>query len=227
VGSIQPILEIAQISKSHRIVFHSDGAQSIGKIPTSVKELGVDLFSVAGHKLYAPKGVGALYVKQGIELEKQIHGANHERNLRAGTENILEIVGLGKACEMAQQNLDKNKHHMRKMRDRLIKGLEINLNGIVDLKVNGHPDDRLPNTASISFANIEANVLISEIEDRVAVSAGAACHSDQVEISSTLEAMKVPLEFAKGTIRFSTGKFTTAEEIDEVVSIVSEAVSKK
>jgi len=224
VGTVQPISEIAKISKKHGIVFHSDGAQAVGKIPTSVKELGVDLFSIAGHKLYAPKGVGALYIKQGIVLEKQMHGANHERNLRAGTENVLEIAGLGKACEIAQKKCEKNQHHMQEMRERLIKGLEISLKGIVDMKLNGHPNEHLPNTASISFANIRANELISKIEDRIAVSAGAACHSDQVELSSTLKAMKVPFEFAMGTIRFSTGKFTTADEIDRVISIVSEAV---
>ena len=224
VGSIQPISEIAQIAKSHKIVFHSDGAQSVGKIPTAVKELGIDLFSIAGHKLYAPKGIGALYIKPGTKLEKQIHGANHEKNLRAGTENVLEIVGLGKACEIAQQNLNKNQRHMRRMHDRLINGLESRLKGIVDLKVNGHSVHRLPNTASISFGNIEANLLISMIEDRVAVSAGAACHSDKVKISATLEAMKIPFKFAAGTIRFSTGKYNTPEQIDKTISIVCEAV---
>ena len=226
VGTIQPISEIAKLAKKNSIVFHSDGAQSAGKISTSVKELGVDLFSLAGHKLYAPKGVGALYIKKGIELEKQIHGANHERNLRAGTENILEISGLGKACELAKINLDKIYQHMKEMRDRLSDGLKNNLNGIVDLMENGHPEKRLPNTASISFANLEANTLISEIEERVAVSAGAACHSNQVDLSATLEAMKVPIEFAMGTVRFSTGKLSTIEEIDKVVTIVSEAVKR-
>jgi cysteine desulfurase len=224
VGTIQPIEKIAQIAKNHGIIFHSDGAQSVGKIATSVEDLGVDLFSVAGHKLYAPKGVGALYIKKGIELEKQIHGANHERNLRAGTENVLEIVGLGKACEIAKRDIEKNQNHMKEMRDQLTNGLHKNLKGIVEMRVNGHPENRLPNTASVSFANIEANTLISEIENRVAVSAGAACHSDRVDVSSTLEAMKVPLGYAMGTIRFSTGKFTTSEEIDEVISIVSQAV---
>ncbi len=226
VGTIQPISMIAEIAQKNGIVFHSDGAQSVGKIPTSVKELGVDLFSVAGHKLYAPKGIGALYIKQGIKLEKQIHGANHERNLRAGTENILEVAGLGKACEIVKRDLVKNMDHMKTMRDRLTSGLQSNLNGVVDLRVNGHPEKRLPNTASVSFANIEANTLLSEIEDRVAVSAGAACHSDQVDLSPTLEAMKVPIEFAMGTVRFSTGKLTTPEEIDSVVSIVSETIKR-
>ena len=226
VGTIQPIEEIARIARKKGIIFHSDGAQSVGKIPTSVKDLGVDLFSVAGHKLYAPKGVGALYIRQGIELEKQIHGANHERNLRAGTENILEISGLGKACELAKRDLDKNYEHMKEMRDRLSDGFKNNLRGIVELKENGHLQDRLPNTASISFAHIEANRLIAAIEDRVAVSAGAACHSVQIDVSATLEAMKVPLEYAMGTIRFSTGKLTTAGEIDKVVSVVSKVVKK-
>ncbi len=226
VGTIQPISMIAEIAQKNGIVFHSDGAQSVGKIPTSVKELGVDLFSLAGHKLYAPKGIGVLYIKQGIELEKQIHGANHERNLRAGTENILEVAGLGKACEIVKRDLLKNMDHMKSMRDRLTSGLQSNLNGVVDLRVNGHPEQRLPNTASVSFANIEANTLLSEIEDRVAASAGAACHSDQIDLSPTLEAMKVPVEFAMGTVRFSTGKLTTPEEIDNVVSIVSEAIKR-
>ncbi len=226
VGTIQPISMIAEIAQKNRIVFHSDGAQSVGKIPTSVKELGVDLFSLAGHKLYAPKGIGALYIKQGIELEKQIHGANHERNLRAGTENILEVAGLGKACEIVKRDLVKNMGHMKSMRDRLTSGLQSNLNGVVDLRVNGDPEQRLPNTVSVSFANIEANTLLSEIEDRVAASAGAACHSDQVDLSPTLEAMKVPIEFAMGTIRFSTGKLTTEKEIDSVISIVSETVKR-
>ncbi|MEE9117053.1 MAG: selenide, water dikinase SelD [Calditrichia bacterium] len=226
VGTIQPISMIAKIAQKNGIVFHSDGAQSVGKIPTSVKELGVDLFSVAGHKLYAPKGIGVLYIKQGIELEKQIHGANHERNLRAGTENILEVAGLGKACEIVKRDLLKNMDHMKSMRDRLTSGLQSNLNGVVDLRVNGHPEQRLPNTASVSFANIEANTLLSEIEDRVAASAGAACHSDQIDLSPTLEAMKVPIEFAMGTVRFSTGKLTTPEEIDIVVSIVSETIKR-
>jgi cysteine desulfurase NifS/selenium donor protein len=226
VGTIQPIEEISKLAKKNNIVFHSDGAQSVGKIPTSVGELGVDLFSLAGHKLYGPKGIGALYIRKGIELEKQIHGANHERNLRAGTENILEIAGLGKACEIANRELAQNFEHMKEMRDRLINGLKNNLQETIKFIENGHPEKRLPNTASISFANLEANVLISEIEDRVAVSAGAACHSDQVDVSATLEAMKVPIEYAMGTIRFSTGKLSTIEEIDKVVEIVSESVKR-
>jgi cysteine desulfurase len=226
VGTIQSINDISKIAREMGVIMHSDGAQSVGKIPVSVQALGVDLFSVAGHKLYAPKGIGALFIRRGIKLEKQIHGADHEQNLRAGTENVLEIVGLGKACELAKRDLNKNMKHLRSMRDRLEKGLQKNLKGSVDLRINGQLEQRLPNTASISFANMEANTLLSEVEDRIAVSAGAACHSENIDVSPTLEAMMVPLEFAMGTIRFSTGTRTTSQEIDRVISIFTKTVNR-
>ncbi len=222
VGTIQPIKEIAKIASHNNIIFHTDAAQSTGKIPTDVKELGIDLLSIAGHKFYAPKGIGALYIKLGTELEKMIHGAEHEQNLRAGTENVLEIVGLGKACEIAKRDLSKNKTHMKKMRDRLHQGLKVEID---ELKLNGHPELRLPNTLSLSFRNIEANLILSELDD-VAASAGAACHSDKIEVSYVLEAMKVPLDYAMGTIRFSTGRSTTIDEIDEAVSKITKIVKK-
>jgi len=226
IGSIQPLAEIAQIAAEKGVIFHSDGAQAVGKIPTPVRELGVDLYSVAGHKLYAPKGVGVLYIKRGTVLEKQIHGANHEHNRRAGTENTLEIVGLGKACEIARRDLKTTQEHLRSMRDRLLVGLQQELSGVLEWRVNGDPEKGLPNTASVSFAGIEANTLLSEIEDRVAVSAGAACHSDRVDLSATLQALQVPLAYAMGTIRFSTGKPTTSDEIDRVVQVVTSAIRK-
>jgi len=215
VGTIQPITEIAKIAKDHSIVFHTDAAQSVGKIPTRVDDLGVDLLTIAGHKLYGPKGIGALYIRRGTQLEKLIHGADHEQGRRAGTENVLEIVGLGKACEIAKRDLNKNMEHMQKMRDLLYQELKA---GWDEIKLNGHPERRLPNTLSVSFRNIEANKLIAEI-DTVAVSAGAACHSDAVKVSSVLQAMQVELEYAMGTVRFSTGKMTTAEEVKETAAI--------
>jgi len=220
VGTIQPISEVAQIARQRGITMHTDAAQSVGKIPTQVDELGVDLLSVAGHKLYAPKGIGALYVRNGIQLEKWIHGAGHERNLRAGTENVLGIVGLGKACEIAKRDLHKNLLHMKKMRDRLYEGLKQQLG---EVTWNGHPEKRLPNTLSVSFKNLEAQTLLSKTEG-VAASAGSACHSGSVEVSAVLTAMKVPPEYALGTLRFSTGKMTTGEEIDQAVKIIVEAV---
>jgi len=220
VGTIQPIAEIAAIAHRHGILMHSDCAQSIGKIPARVDELGVDLLSVAGHKLYGPKGIGALYVRTGVTLEKQVHGADHERNWRAGTENVIEIVGLGEACALVGDDLEKSHQHLRKMRDRLENGLKERFDNI---RINGHPENRLPNTCSISFKGLEANTIISELK-AVAASAGAACHSDQVEVSTVLEAMKVPLEYAMGTIRFSVGRFTTVEDIDRALEEIFRVV---
>jgi len=222
VGTIQPVAEIARIAQKHGVLMHTDAAQSVGKIPTDVKELGVDLLTVAGHKLYAPKGIGALYIRHGVKLEKLVHGADHEQNLRAGTENVLEIVGLGKACEVAKQGMEKNMAHMQKLRDRLYNGLRKRFPAV---KLNGHPEQRLPNTLSLSFPNIEANILLDEL-DGVAASAGAACHSDSIEVSPTLAAMAIPDEYAMGTIRFSTGKFTTEDDIGRAIGFISEAVAR-
>ena len=221
VGTIQPIDEIAALAKSRDIFVHTDAAQSVGKIPTNVQELGVDLLSIAGHKLYAPKGIGALYLKQNIKLEKFVHGADHERNFRAGTENVLEIVGLGEACDIARSDMKKHIEHMRFMRDRLHEQLR---SAFPDMRMNGHPENRLPNTLSISFPNMEANTVLDALND-VAASAGAACHSDSIDISPTLSAMKVPEHFAMGTIRFSTGRFTTEDEIDRASEAIKRVVN--
>jgi cysteine desulfurase NifS len=213
VGTIEPIAEIAGIAHHYGALVHADCAQSVGKIPAQVDELGVDLLSIAGHKLYAPKGIGALYVRAGVKLEKLIHGANHEMNWRAGTENVIEVVGLGKACELINQNLTAYSNHMCQMRDRLEAGLRRRFS---DLRINGHPEKRLPNTSSVSFKGLAASTILAEME-MVAASAGAACHSDQVEVSSVLAAMRVPLEYAMGTIRLSVGRYTTSEEIDQAL----------
>lgn len=223
VGTIQPIAQISQIAKEHGIVMHTDAAQSVGKIPTDVQDLEVDLLSVAGHKVYAPKGIGALYVRPPLKPEKFCHGAGQERGWRAGTENVLEIVGLGKACEIAARDLQRNMAHMQRLRDRLHKGLAAEL---TDVRLNGHSVKRLPNTLSLSFKGVEANRILEEIGLELAASAGAACHSDTVEISHVLEAMKVPLEWAKGTLRFSVGRMTTTEEIDKAIDILTRAVKK-
>ena len=221
VGTVEPIREIAEIAHRHGVLVHADCAQSIGKIPVNVDDLGVDLLTVAGHKLYAPKGIGVLYVRTGVKLEKLIHGANHEMNWRAGTENVIEIVGLGKACQLIHQNLPEYQVHMGKMRDQLESGL---LDRFPSSKVNGHPEKRLPNTSSISFKKLEANKILDRLTN-VAASAGAACHSDRVEVSSVLEAMKVPLEYAMGTIRFSVGRFTTSSEIQIATQEVSQVIT--
>ncbi|MBI5572755.1 MAG: cysteine desulfurase [Desulfomonile tiedjei] len=223
VGTIQPIREIASIAGDRGIVFHTDAAQSIGKIPTDVNDLGMDLLSVAGHKLYAPKGIGALYLRKGIQLEPFMLGASQEVGRRAGTENVAWIVGLGKACEIARENLQANMAHLRQTRDLLHQGLGARLGDI--MRLNGHREQRLPNTLSVSFRGIEANRILEEIGLDVAASAGAACHSDHVEVSHVLQAMKVPLEWAKGTIRLSTGRMTTVDEIARATEIVANAVT--
>ncbi|MBN2727771.1 MAG: selenide, water dikinase SelD [Bacteroidales bacterium] len=218
VGSIQPIEEIAKIAKENNIAFHSDAAQSAGKIAVDVKKMGVDLLSLAGHKLYAPKGIGALYIKSGIVLEKLIHGADHEQNMRAGTENVLEIVGLGKACEIAKKNSQSYAEHYNNTRNELSRLLK---EAIPEMQVNGHPEKCLPNTLSVSFPNVEANTLVARL-DKVAVSAGAACHAESVDVSTVLQAMNVPIEFAMGTIRLSTGRSNTLEQIKEAVQAISD-----
>ena len=222
VGTIQPITEISRIAKKHGIVMHTDAAQSVGKIPADVEALGVDLLSLAGHKVYGPKGIGALYVRAPLVPEKFCYGAGQEMGWRAGTENVLEIVGLGKACEVAQRDLEKHMRRMKFMRDRLHEGL---LGRIAGIRLNGHPKHRLPNTLSISFKGQEANRILENIGHEVAASAGAACHADSVEISHVLEAMGIPLEWAKGALRFSVGRMTTELEIDTTIRVLAEAVN--
>lgn len=222
VGTIQPIAEIAAIAKARGILFHSDAAQSVGKIPVRVAELGIDLLSVAGHKFYAPKGIGALYIRRGIKLQPFVLGASHESGRRAGTENVLEIVGLGKACEIAVRDLEKNQQHSRSLKDHLWEGLK---NELPDIVLNGHPEQRLSNTLSVSFPGIDANTLLDELTE-VAASPGAACHTDVAEPSAVLVAMKVPLENALGTIRFSTGKLNDEQQIEKAIDYIVTAVHR-
>ncbi|MHB1296317.1 MAG: cysteine desulfurase family protein [Anaerolineae bacterium] len=222
VGTIQPIAEIAALAHAHGALVHTDAAQTPGKLPVSVQALGVDLLSLAGHKLYAPKGVGALYVRQGTPLAKFLHGAGHESNRRASTENLIGIVGLGAACELAGQNLEAHAGRMAALRDHLEAGL---LRVAGDVRINGHRAQRLPNTTSASFRGLNASDLLVELSDTLAVSAGAACHSNQVDVSSVLQAMRVPFDYARGTLRFSLGRHTTEEEIDRAIEVVGAAVA--
>jgi len=212
VGTIQPIADISRIAHEHGIVLHTDAAQSVGKIPTNVRELGVDLLSVAGHKLYGPKGVGALYVRAGVQLEPLIHGAGHESGRRAGTENILLDVGLGAACELAYSWIGRPS--IQKLRDLFWRRLTEEFDGSVVL--NGHSTDRLPNTLNVSFPGKVGTEILHAL-DGVAASTGSACHSGSIELSPVLKAMRVPPEIGMGAIRFSLGRTTTEEEIEAVV----------
>jgi cysteine desulfurase len=219
VGTIQPIEEISKIAKKHGIIFHTDAAQSVGKIETKVDELGVDLLSIAGHKIYAPKGVGALYIREGTPIEPLIHGAGHESGRRAGTENVLLVVGLGRACEIAQRYIKSEK--TRKLRDRFWEKLQKIFGDEVAL--NGHPTYRLPNTLNISFVGKVGGEILSQL-DGVAASTGAACHSGSVELSPVLKAMGIPPEVGMGAIRFSLGRPTTAQELEKVTQLLRRAV---
>jgi cysteine desulfurase len=212
VGTVQPIDECAQITHAHGALFHTDAAQSVGKISTTVRDLGADLLSIAGHKVYAPKGIGALFVRQGVSLEPLVHGAGHESGRRAGTESAVLAVGLGTACELARDLAPMTR--VRSLRDRFWQALRSIFGNRIIL--NGHPTHRLPNTLNVSFVGqIGAEVL--KRLDGVAASTGSACHSGRIELSPVLKAMGTPPEVGMGAVRFSLGRATTATEIDEVV----------
>lgn len=226
VGSIQPMQELTEIVKPYGIAFHTDAAQSMGKISVNVHDLGVDMLSIAGHKLYAPKGVGALFVRTGISMKNLMYGAGHENGKRPGTENLLEIVGLGKACTIAARDLASNQHHLKTMRDFLHTEL-VKAFGLERIHLNGHPSERLPNTLSLAIRGVESHHLLNQINSRVAISAGSACHADSVSISGVLKAMRVPDEWAQGTLRFSVGRETTPEEIKAAVTIITTTIAGK
>jgi cysteine desulfurase len=219
IGTLQPIKEISHIAKKHQIMFHTDAAQSVGKIPTDVEELGVDLLSVAGHKLYAPKGIGALYIRKGTLIEPFIHGAGHESGRRAGTENTLLMVGLAKACEIAPKNMDMQ--NIADIRDDFWDELKKIFKDQIVL--NGHPVDRLPNTLNISIADQFGADILDKIPE-IAASTGSACHSGIYTLSPVLKAMGVDPNEGMGTIRFSLGRYTTKDEINRAVKLIKERI---
>ena len=217
VGTIQPIAEIAHITRERGVLLHTDAAQSMGKIPTRVAELGVDLLSVAGHKLYAPKGIGALYIRDGVQLEPLLHGAGHESGRRAGTESVLLNVALGAACALAAASLAVQEARLTKLRDSFHARLR-DLFGAA-LQLHGHPADRLPNTLNISLKDRIGSDVLAAL-DGVAASTGSACHSGRHELSPVLRAMGVPEPIGLGAVRFSLGRMTTADELDQVLELL-------
>jgi cysteine desulfurase len=211
VGTLQPIREIAELTRAAGVLLHTDAAQSVGKLPVNVVELGVDLLTVAGHKLYAPKGVGVLYVRRGVKLEPFMHGAGHESGRRAGTENVPYVVGLGAAAEVASNSLPAATANLRQLRDRLWQRLHEGLGERVVL--NGHPEHRLPNTLNASFLGHIGADLLAKVPE-VAASTGSACHEGHITLSPVLKAMGVARDVAKGAVRLSVGRLTTEDEID-------------
>ncbi|MDD3786197.1 MAG: cysteine desulfurase family protein [Hydrogenophaga sp.] len=213
-GTLQPIKVIGTIAREHGIRFHTDAAQSVGKLPTKVDDLGVDLLSIAGHKLYAPKGIGALYVRRGTALEPLIHGAGHEAGRRAGTESVLMAAALGAACELARTNLDVGEpERLRALRDHFWQALQAIFGERVVL--NGHAEHRLPNTLNVNFAGRIGAEVLAHL-DGVAASTGSACDAGRVELSPVLAAMGVPEPVGMGAVRFGLGRGTTQAEIDAV-----------
>jgi cysteine desulfurase len=221
VGTIEPIADCARVAHEHSVLFHTDAAQSVGKISTDVNELGVDLLSIAGHKLYAPKGVGALFVRRGVRLEPLIHGAGHEGGRRAGTESALLAVGLGKACELARDLAPMER--VRALRDHFWQELQNKFGNRIAL--NGHLMHRLPNTLNVSFIGLIGAEILVRL-DGVAASTGSACHSGRIEPSPVLQAIGVAPEVAMGAIRFSLGRTTTRDEIDVVVERMTDISTK-
>lgn len=218
IGAIQPIAEIAHYCREHGVLSHTDAAQSLGKVNVDVKELGVDFLTLAGHKLYAPKGVGALFIREGVALEPLIHGASHESGVRAGTENTAYWVGLGEACRILMRDAVTHSNQLRFKRDLLYSRLK---EAIVDLSVNGKYEDeqtdlqrRLPNTLSVNFPGVVGAELLAATPS-VCASTGAACHSGETKMSDTLQGIGLLPEVAKGTVRFSVGRLTTTEEIEQ------------
>ncbi|MGG3466852.1 cysteine desulfurase family protein [Neobacillus pocheonensis] len=218
-GTLQPIEEIGKIAERYEIAFHTDASQSVGKVPVNVNELKVDMLTIAGHKLYAPKGIGALYIREGIQLEPLIHGAGHEFGVRAGTENTLLAAGLGKACEIANQ-LSENSA-MKDLTIYFWRQLKEEFGEQVVL--NGHSKERLPNTLNVNFVGKIGQELLSAMP-LLAASTGSACHAGNVELSPVLKEMGVSEEVGMGAIRFSLGRNTTKEEIDQVMTWLKEII---
>ncbi len=217
VGTIQHIPEMARLAHARGALVHTDVAQSVGKIPVNVDDLGVDLLTVAGHKVYAPKGIGALYVRNGVTLEPLLHGAGHEGGRRAGTESVPSIVALGTACDLAERALPGATDTLRRLRDALWERLSDELGDHIAL--NGHPGRRLPNTLNVSFlGHVGADLLASVPE--IAASTGSACHEGRVHVSPVLRAMGVPEDVARGAVRLSVGRFTTEGDVDRAAHVL-------
>jgi len=225
IGTLQRVQEIGKIAKEKGIFFHSDATQAVGKIPVAVNDLNVDLLSLSAHKMYGPKGVGALYVRKKnprVRITAQMDGGGHERGMRSGTLNVTGIVGLGKACEIAKSVMIEESKRLSALRDHLREGIQ---SGLEDVFLNGHPTERLPNNLNLSFAYVEGESLLMGLDD-VAVSSGSACTSATFEPSYVLKALGISDDLAHTSIRFGLGRFNTEEEVDYVIQKVITNVNR-
>ena len=224
MGTIEPVEEISRIVHQHGAVFHTDAVQTVGKIPINIKTMEIDMLSLSGHKFYGPKGIGALICQKGIRFDPLSHGGHHERNKRAGTENVPGVVGLGKACELAMAEMAEDETRIKKLRDRLWNGVN---QKVSDLKLNGHPEKRLANTLNFSVRYVEGESLLLSLDmNGICASSGSACTSANLKPSHVLLAMGIPHEIAHGSLRFSLGRFTKDEEIEQVIDVFPGIVEK-
>jgi cysteine desulfurase len=223
IGVIFPIKEMAEILRERRIVFHTDAVQAVGKIPIDLKKLSVDMLSLSGHKLHAPKGVGALYVRKGTRFYPYIIGGHQEKGRRAGTENVASIIGLGKACELASKNIEEEVIYLTRLRNKLETAL---LESCPDVRINGDIRSRLPNTTNLSFEYVEGEAILLRLNEYgICASSGSACTSGSLEPSHVLRAMGIPFTAIHGSIRFSLSRYNTEEEIDKVIEIMPKIIN--
>lgn len=222
IGTIQPIQEIGQIAKEKGIIFHTDAVQAIGEIRIDVQKLNIDCMSISGHKIYAPKGIGMAYIRPGIKFEPLIHGGSQEFHFRAGTENVIGIIALGKAIELLDKDIDNNNNKLIELKSYMINKIQ---NNLTDYIINGDIDKRILNNINLSFKNIDGESLLLALDlDGICVSSGSACHSDLMEPSHVLRAINVPEDYISGTLRISFGKNTTKKEIDYLIEKIKEKI---
>lgn len=223
IGTIEPIEEIGKIAKEKGVYFHTDAVQAVGKLAFKVKDINIDLLSMSGHKIYGPKGIGAIYIKKGTKITQEMHGGHHEMNKRAGTENVPGIVGIGKAAELAKKDISEE-DKIKDLRDYLYKGITSN---IEDVRLNGNPEKRLPNTLNISFTYLEGESIILNLDmEGIAVSTGSACTSGTLEPSHVLTAMGVDAVNTQGSVRFSLGRYNTKEDMDYVIETLPPIIKR-
>jgi cysteine desulfurase len=223
-GTIQPVKEMVAICKEKGVIFHTDAVQAVGKIPVNVKELDVDMLSLSAHKFYGPKGIGALYVRQGVRVTPLFHGGSHEKRKRAGTENVIGIIGLAKALEIAVGKIDSEHKRMIELGDYFIEQVQARIS---EVYLNGSYEKRVPSTVNLSFKGVEGESIILSLDLKgIAVSSGSACTSGALEASHVLQAMNVDVLLAQGSIRFSLGRYTTKDNLDYVVSVLPEIIER-
>lgn len=220
IGTIEPIGKIAKIAKAHKILFHTDAVQAVGNVPIDVKRLGVDMLSLSGHKLYAPKGIGALYIREGVKIERFLDGGHQEKNKRSGTENVAEIVGLGKACEIAQFNIDSYMSKLRYFRDYFINQIR---QRVPNCTINGSLEQRLPGNCNLCFENVNSGELLLKLDAvGICASGGSACSSTDTATSHVLSAIGVPNDLARGALRVTFGDFNTFEDVESLIKSLEE-----